>query len=442
MGQLSTEAIDAIRKETASALREHRDSRAAVEEMIDARVREEIGRMRAEANAPPPPMATRALADLPDVPPIDPVAGRWYDLAYLEAQVRGIALERTDIRRRHPGAVDAGAEWMQRNVRSLDTETATAGADWTPTAWSTMMIEGIDYATRVAQLFKPIPMTTKQLTVPTETPEDVVVYKVPENVDLTAYNTLIADGGPVTSNISLTADKIGARVIMSTEWEEDAGPLYLQRVLTKMQKSLARGLDDAIVNGDTASPHMDEDITNALDRRKMFLGLRAFAYDIGAVYDLATFTADDFVALRGEMGEYGLDVENCAWIVGPRGQNGLTLLKDAKDNLILTRVSDLGPQATILRGTVGSLFNCPVVFCPKTREDVDILGYYDAGEANDKGTLSYVWRPGWAYGVRRAPRIEQVRHIGAQAAEVVATMRIDFKAALGTEPVAALGYNF
>ena len=454
---LSEQARAAIRSEVESRLTDeeigtlmepHLQARLATERVAweaawETRLNEAIARERAERNAPPAPAAPDLLdaeAIEPRLP--DPIARIW-NMALLESYVRGHRnVKATSFARRTPKALGMAMEFMERQERALDTETQYAGAEWVPTAFAQQMIVGVDYATRVASLFPDIPMPAKTLTVPTETPEDVATYFVAENVDLTAYNTLIADSGPVTNNIELSAKKIGARVILSNEFEEDAAPVCLARAMRKIELGLARGIDDAILNGDTASPHMDEDITSAADRRKAFLGLRALAYDNSTVASLATFTADDFITLRGMTGEYGLDLENCVWIAGPHGVNLLTLLRDVNDQLVMTRVSDAGPQATILRGTVGSLFNCPVVFCPKTREDVDADGYWNTGDAHDKGTLLYVWRPAWAKGLRRAPRLERATHIGAQAVEIVTTVRMDFKHGLGTEDTTALGYNF
>lgn len=411
---------------------------------VDERVTEAVNRLRAEMQAPPPPGAAPDLLDAEQLEPRMPdVIARIWDMALLESHLRGHRnVKATSFARRTPRALAAAMEFMAEHGRSLDTETSTAGSEWVPSAFSQQMIVGVDYATRVASLFPDIPMPAKTLTIPTETPTDVTTYLVAENVDLTAYNTLIADSGPTTSSIELSAKKIGARCILSAEWEEDAAAICLARSMRKIELGLARGIDDALLNGDTASPHMDEDVTSSADRRKAFLGLRALAIDNSATEDLATFTADDFVTLRGKAGEYGLDLENCAWIAGTYGVNLLTLLRDSKDNLVMTRASDAGAQATILRGVMGSLFNVPVIHCPKTREAVHTSGYYETGEANAKATLLYVWRPAWAKGLRRSPRIERANHIGAQAVEVVTTIRMDFKHGLGTEDTTAMGYNF
>ncbi|MBM3957766.1 MAG: hypothetical protein FJ313_06905, partial [Gemmatimonadetes bacterium] len=198
-------------------------------------------------------------------------------------------------------------------------------------------------------------------------------------------------------------------------------------------------VDSAILSGDDSETHMDFDTTAAKDHRKLSKGLRKVAIANSVTQDLSTFTADNLLALRAKMGEFGMEVDSCAWIVESKSGNKLPILKDANNNLLMTRVSDLGPQAAVLKGVIGELFGSPVISCPKIRTNLAATGVNTEAGPNTYTVLHYVWRPAWAYGVRREPVIESFRWVGAQLVEFVINIRIDFEHGFGSEKTTGLG---
>lgn len=322
--------------------------------------------------------------------------------------------------------------------KAIDTATSGSGLEWVPSTFSQEFVEAVMLEARVASLFDRVPMPTKQLTLPAEG-ADPTPYLVSENTDLT---TSITESSPGTRSVTLTAKKLAVRTVTSTEWEQDAMPVLLERVRQKMIRAIARGIENAIINGDTSQTHQDSDVTSASDVRKAWTGLRYRALNTtGCSADLSTFNADNILQLKKALGEYGLDPNDLAWIVGPSVANQLLLLKDANNNLLVTTLDKMGTEATIVRGELGRLFGIPVVPSAYVREDLNASGVYD-GTTTNKTCMLLVNRRAWVLGDRQQIAIENVRHPGPQAIEIVATWRGQFAHVQGTNDTdTAIGYN-
>lgn len=324
--------------------------------------------------------------------------------------------------------------------KALDVATDASGADWVPTGFSPQFIMDVNAELQLAGCFNRLPMPAHTTKYPVEgtTP---TAYYVAENTDLTAYNTNITASSGTTLDVTLTAKKMAVRTIESMEWDADALPMALTIVRNKVIRGIAEGLDDAILNGDSAGTHNDSDITASTDRRKMWLGLRAKCIDdTGANEDVGTLTADALSAIMGNMGKYGMQMNQSIWVTGSAGMAALRVLKDTQGNPVMLTIDKYGANATILKGEVGLLFGRRVIYSDKMRETLNASGVYD-GSTTDNTAIIYCWTPAWALGDRQQVGLETARHIGAQAIEIVGTWRGDFEHALSTNLTTAMGYN-
>ena len=407
----------------------------------DGQVRDaERGRMTkalqevAEGKFVPPPSDRDYLGDTADLfateehaVPLKGVAGIASDLVYLEQFAFGRSGRESKL--------------LQRDGfrKALDTTSAGSGLEYIPSAFSEQFVYDVNTALKLPAAFQRYPMTSKQVTLPVEGdwPD---VYLAAENADLTST---ITESSPGTANVTLTAIKLAVRTIESFEWDDDALPVALNIIRSKLTKGTARGIEDALINGDSTATHMDTDIEalGATDHRTAFKGLRRKCIDdTGANVDCASFTADNLVLIKKAMGEYGADPANLVWVVGSSVLSQLLLLRDSQNNLLATTTDKYGPGASMLSGEVATLFGSPVIGSPFCREILNATGIHD-GVTETKTALHCVWTPGWVIGERQSITLEAQRHVGAQATELVAAWRGDIQHALDTALTTGMGYN-
>jgi hypothetical protein len=223
---------------------------------------------------------------------------------------------------------------------------------------------------------------------------------------------------------------------------EDSIINLASEVLRRIAKSFARGIDQAIIDGDTAGSHQDSDVTNAKDRRKAWNGLRKNALISGMPnIDLSTFTTANLLNVRKGMGVYGSRPSELAWIVGFRGMIQMMQLSE------LITMDKYGPNATVLSGEAGKFFGSPVVLSEFIREDLNASAVYD-GTTTTKSCLLCVSRESFVRGERRAITINSSndRHIETDQTVTVGTWRGDFKpwftTAAAANKIVGIGRNF
>jgi HK97 family phage major capsid protein len=343
---------------------------------------------------------------------------------------------------RNPTPIHELKLWQQLNarVKALDTATSGEGAEWIPTGFSSRLIDRIDLQLVVAPIFPRFTMPTNPFTIPVEGGH-ATPYLVAENTGDTGQ-TKVTVSTPGTQNVTLDARTIGARTLASYEIEEDSIIPILPFMQRKLTLAIARGIDDALVNGDTAGTHQDSDVTGATDRRKAWDGLRKLTLT-AAKQDLSTFTVENIRNIRSKMGKYAANPADNSWIVGVQGHILLLSLKDSANNPVVITMDKLGSMATILTGMIGSLDGSPVLISEFMREDVNASGVYD-GSTTDKKLLALVNRPSFTIGDRRRVLVETDRDIEEQQHKIVASWRGDFESYFDTttEKVVGQGNNF
>ena len=318
-------------------------------------------------------------------------------------------------------------------AKALATTAAGAGAEWVPTGFSAQVAEAVLAELRLSALHDHVPMPTKTYTLPVEG-KDPSAYLAFENTQITASDA-------TTANVVLDAVTIASRQLFSAELTEDSIVPILPRLQAQIARAIARGIENAILNGDTATPHMDADVTDADDVRRAWVGYRKKALaDSDANVDCSTLNAEALVAIKKAMGAYALDPRECAWVVGVSGINQLLLLRDAAGNPVVTTVDKYGAQATLLTGELGRLFGIPIVVSALVREDLNASGFYD-GETKTKTVLFLVNRRAWVLGDRRRVTLETDKDIATQQVTLVATWRGAFAHCFGTDLSVGMGYN-
>lgn len=316
--------------------------------------------------------------------------------------------------------------------KAMDTLTGGAGAEWVPTALSPDLAERVSLALKVASLHPRITMPTDPFKIPRMTAGSQAYLKS-ENQEVSASQ-------PATGQASLDAKTLAVLVPVSYELEEDSVFALLPVIKRDLVRAIASGIETAIINGDTTTPHLDADVVSASDVRKAWKGYRKLAsvsLDFGG-----TLTVEKLRTLRGLMRLYAVDPSDLAWVVSVKGYLQLLSLKDDAGNPVVMTVDKYGPQATLLTGELGRLDGIPVIVSEFVRDDLNASGVYD-GVTTNKTIVLLVYRPGFVVGERRVITVESTRDIRTGTLQVVASARIGFVDRLNatTEPIVARGYN-
>lgn len=322
--------------------------------------------------------------------------------------------------------------------KAMDAGTATEGAEWIPTGFSSDLINKLALARKVAALFRRFPMPTDPYKLPVEG-GDATAYLASEATSDTA--TKFTASTPGTANVEFDAAKLAVRVLVSKDIEEDSVIAVVPYIRDKVVKALVDGEEEAILSGDDSTTHQDSDIhaLGAADRRKAWKGLRKHALALGtAKVDISTFSTANLRAIRTAMGKYGVNPADLAWIMGVKGYNKTLSLTE-----VLT-VDKYGDKATLLNGELGKLDGIPIVVSEFSRENLNAAGVYD-GVTTDNGEIELVYRPGFMIGDRRNITVKVLTELYAETDQdaIIATMREDFEDVLDAtaEKLVGLGYN-
>lgn len=325
---------------------------------------------------------------------------------------------------------------MNQFRKAMDTATTAEGTEWVPTGMSSELLAKIEGKTVVAPLFRRFTMPTKSYDWPLRGAHGTA-YLTGESTGDSA--TKITASTPGTTKVTFTAVKLAMRALTSGEFIEDSIVPVVPFLLEDVATVLARGIDDAILNGDTTASHQDSDVTDATDRRKAWTGLRKYAL-AGTTASSAATTSATLANQRviwKLMGECGSDPDLLALIMNIR--DVITLLGDSA----LVGIQNFGPTATNVTGKLTGVQGVKVVISPFQRVTLNASGVYD-GSTVTKSTWLQVLTQNYMIGDRRMVQLETDRDIETDQNIVVGTTRLDFKEMYGygsgDEPVVC-GYN-
>lgn len=228
----------------------------------------------------------------------------------------------------------------------------------------------------------------------------------------------------------ITAKGLATRYILDEELIEDSAVLLLPAMQRMIAKDMRDALEDAIINGDSAATHQD-DIANwdirgrwgstglggSNDHRRLFVGLRAAAFDKSTTLSINSLDAALMLQLISQLGEYA--ASDKVLIVSPEA-----LYENLMGLEQLITLDKFGPQATILTGQLGSIFGMPVVVSRFMSDDLATTGKY-TGSGATTGML-VVSRESWNIFARRGIQIQQEQDITSGAYNMVATERLTF----------------
>jgi HK97 family phage major capsid protein len=311
--------------------------------------------------------------------------------------------------------------------KAMTTASSGAGAEWIPTGFSADLIAKVELALKVAALHPRVKMPTDPFKIPALTGFSTA--------KLGSETTAPTASSLTTANIVLDAKKLITYVPLSYELEEDSIIAVLPLIKDDIVKALARAQENAAINGDDSTSHMDSDVSNAEDVRKAWKGYRKLAISSAKIDCAGGVTRDKLRALRKALGKYGIDQNELAWVVGISVYNQMLSLPE-----VIT-VDKYGPNATVLSGELAKFDGIPVIVSEYVREDLNATGVYD-GTTTSKTIAILVRQDAFVFGDRRDVLIETFRDIKAQSIDVVASQRVAFSNRLpATDPIVGILYD-
>ena len=327
-------------------------------------------------------------------------------------------------------------EYLPARQQAMDTKTAGEGKEYVaPVAVSTDIIEKITDVLQILALFPVVTMPTNPFKFPTKGPRKHIALLAEAIEAGTPKAKKLIPGIP--SEISLNATKFAGEIVTSKELEEEAAIAILPFLESELVDWLSWDLEDACVNGDTATTHMDADVTVPDDYRKGWDGLRKSTpatakVDVGG----DALTPADLAAIRAKMGRYGLNPRDVVVLLSV--PNLYQLIVDP----LVTTVDKYGAGATLLSGELGSVWGMPLIATDLIRTDLDATGVRPAA-AGTKTITIVARRDAFMHGIRRNTTVQVLTELYAESDQdaVLVTTRQAFGPRWPGEPAIAMGYN-
>ena len=327
------------------------------------------------------------------------------------------------------------ADRWQNICRAMDVDTSSEGGTWVPTGIGASLHEKVRALGKVAPLFARIDLPTNPWKWPIEG-ADVTAYRVGEPTGDSESKMAASTPGSVAATFD--AEIFGARALFSRSLEADSALAILTYVQRKLVLAFVIAEEMTILDGDTDGTHQDSDVgASTTDARTAWDGLRKRAL-ANTSSSQTTTTAAKLALIRKDMGKWGVNPAELAYIIGVSSYHAL--LGDTN----LVTVDKFGPQATILNGQVGAVNGVAVLVSEYVREDLNASGVYD-GITTTKTYELCVNRNEWAMGQRMALDVEVDDSIYREAYQrvLVGFMREDFQniGDASTNDDTGIGYN-
>ena len=254
----------------------------------------------------------------------------------------------------------------------------------------------------VAPLFRNIAMQTNVMTIPVN-PEAGVATWVTNAQFGAVPGSLGAAGASAGGNathalkeITLNAYKVATNEYTAYEEEEDALLAIMPVIRDGMIRRVARAVDRAFLRGAGSG---SDPVTGLVSRDAS----SAYTLDIS---DNTKATVATLRNLRRDIGVWGLDPAEVVYIVSQ------DVYYDLLDDSVFQTMNQVGPQATLLTGQIGTIGNSPVI----------VSGEF-ADKADGAAAAIAVAPANFLVGSQRGLRIDTQELVETQRRVMVASLR-------------------
>lgn len=332
--------------------------------------------------------------------------------------------------------------------RSFNDSNSGEGPEWIDDGFMADLYRGFETPRGLAAAFRDVPVQSETFVRPKIT------------VGATPYiRSKIADDSPAsytpstptTAQQSFTIPALAVRILADEMAVEDSSIAAIPQLQEELRRAIEDGYEDALVNGEQEANdagHFDALATfnprsrwggtlgGTADHRLVMDGLRAKAFDASATVDQgAAQTAAGLLSLKSQLGERG--VGQALLVVSPE-----VMVQKIMGFTEVVTLDKFGPQASILSGSLASIYGDPIIMSRFVEATYNASGVYD-NITTTKSLVLYVDTAAFAHYTRRGAMLEIDKEIKSGHFELVATLRRLWASAdAASVKNVAMGYNW
>ena len=323
--------------------------------------------------------------------------------------------------------------------KALAVATSGSGAEWIPTGFSNQLVEELRLERKVVGIFDQFQMPTNPWTLPIQGSK-AVAYYVDESTADESLN--LPTTTPGTTNNTLTARKLAARVVFSEEVNEDSIISVMDFTRQELVDAFRDAEEKAVLNGDRTATHQDSNVTAANDAQKAFYGLRYYALNNAGTAKVSFSDAVPSTALltsvRALMGKFGVNPSDLRWIFSVQGYLKALLIAE------VVTADKMPNNFTTRTGTLEAFQGIPMIVSEHVYDNLNASGVYD-GVTTDQTVVHLVNRKGFRVGMRGQLSVQAVPNPNTDQIILIGKERMAFDhtwdAALAAYPTSVIGYS-
>ena len=244
----------------------------------------------------------------------------------------------------------------------------------------------------MAPLFRNINMQTNVMTIPVNPETGSATWVT--NAQFGTANSAGATATQALKEITLNAYKVATNEYTAYEEQEDSLIAIMPVIRDAMVRRVARAVDRAFLRGagagaDPVKGVVAADVSSSVTQA------------VGAATTVATMRA-----LRKDLGVWGLDPAEVVYVVSQ------DVYYDLLDDAVFQTMNQVGTQATLLTGQIGSIGNSPVI----------VSGEFAEKGATEAGAIA-IAPANFLVGNQRGLRIDTQELVETQRRVMVASLR-------------------
>ena len=305
--------------------------------------------------------------------------------------------------------------------------------EWLGEQFASDIIERVQLLANVEALFPKYTM-----------PANTEVFSIPQKTDNTkAY--LIApaadaiESALTSGKVSFQTKRLMTFAMVSDQASDETVVALIELVKMDIAESLVKAMENALLNGDTdaTAGNINGALVgaDATDQTKLFDGLRKQSTGNTVDFGGIAPTYANFVKMRKQMGNYGINLADLTYIVSPSTFYNLTLLPE------LLTMDKYGDMATVFKGEVGKLGGVPVIVSEYMGENVTAAGIIDDITPGTLTSVLLVNKRFFAVADRGTVGFEQDRNIRSTTDMFVGYRDLNFQKLYTTDQVSVTGLN-
>ena len=288
----------------------------------------------------------------------------------------------------------------------------------------------------VAPLFRTIDMKTNVMTIPLNPDAGLAnwaqnsTFGGTSSVGGTTATTTgtVGSGTPhLIKEVTLNAYKVATREYLNYEEEEDSLIVLLPFIRDAMVRRIARAIDRAYIQGTGSGSDPVKGLTkysNTTTNVAYVAGTSdaSNAAVTAAVSSSSPVTVAKLRAMRANLGVLGLDPSEVTFIVNS------SVYYDLLEDSVFQTMNQVGVQATLLTGQIGTIGNSPVLVSGELPEKPATGTAASSGSWSSDANVGAiaVYTPNFVVGNQRGLRMDTQELVETQRRVMVASLRTGF----------------